>query len=323
MNRSEKILLAIAILSVVGLLIWAIKSINDVSEKQKIIETSIAEQRQLADNIIRAQSSYIQKDDLEKISKSNNIDLKPINDDLKKIDASIKAINIVKTSSTGSSGSNKPSTGTTPRPDQVPTDPDKDLYNYQNNRQEFLISENFKDQPIPIGSVGFSAWKKNPWDDNIYPRQYKVVNVLAQDDNGRHFVYNKLLITTNGKEYSLKLDESRVDEVLPESKWRFDTRLYAGFDGGLYFSKPSAAFVPNLELFLFSYGRVKADPSLIAIGIGAGYEIVNNEVAFIFSPINYNIGHDLPLVNNVFVGPSLSVDINGNLTALVGLKFGL
>lgn len=323
MKWSEKILLIIAILSIVGLLIFAIKSLHDVSEKQKIIETSMSEQKQLSDNIIKAQSSYITKDDLDKFSKSNNIDLKPVSDDLDKLQATIKAINIANVSSSGTNTTDKPSTGTTPRQDPVTDSSNKDPFNYQNNRQEFSISESFKEQQVPIGSIGFSAWKKNPWDESIYPRQYKVANVIGQDENGRHYVYNKFFIIVNGKEYSLKLDQSNIEELLPESKWRFDTRLYAGFDGGLYFSKPSGAFVPNLELFLFSYGKVKPDPSLIALGFGLGYETINRNIVFVFSPIDYNIGHNLPLVNNVFVGPTLSLDIKGNVAVLAGLKFGL
>jgi hypothetical protein len=94
-------------------------------------------------------------------------------------------------------------------------------------------------------------------------------------------------------------------------------------DGGGYFSKPKFGFIPNAQLFLFSKGMTKPDPDWIFVGLGAGYDFINKDAVFTISPLSYNIGHHIPMINNVFIGPTFGITVWGDMLAMVGIKFGL
>ena len=99
--------------------------------------------------------------------------------------------------------------------------------------------------------------------------------------------------------------------------------MYIGADAGAYFTEPSFAFVPNIQVSLLSQGKVKPDPNWIFLGLGIGYEAVQDKFVFISNPVSYNIGHHLPLVNNVFIGPSILTSLNGDIAILAGIRAGL
>jgi hypothetical protein len=324
MNWKSKVGIGTGAAAVIASLICIIKCQNDQMEKLQTIEKSVVAQKQLSDDIIRAQSSYIQKKDLEVFAKKADIDLKPIQEDLKKLGAKIEGISTVQVVSLGYQGTNLPSTTTTPNDNPIPVDPtNPDPFGYNANRQGLVLTEPFAGKAVPFGYVGFSAWKVNPWDLEIDKREYGVVNVLGQDEEGRHYVYNKFSITVDGKKYDLKVNEAKFVEQYPKSKFRWDPRLYAGADVGAYVNVPSVAFAPSLEVSLLAFGRTRPDPDWTLLGLGGGYEAVQDKFVFVVSPVNYNIGHPLPLVNNVFLGPTVSTSLKGDVAVMLGLRFGL
>ena len=328
MDRKWKIGIAAAVILIIAFLLWLAKYQYDMLERQKLIESSVAEQKELANGIMRAQSSYATKKDLEQWSNDLGVDLSPIRDDLKKLNADVQGISAVKVVTVGYRGSNIASSSEEPRKPEdnpEPVDPDNpDPNGYQQKRQVLTLNEPFSGKDsIPFGEVGFSAWKKRPWDLTVTQREYRVVNVLGQDDEGRHYVYNKFSIVVDGKKYDIKISDSKFIERLPESKFRFSPRLYFGMDGGAYFSKPIGAAMPNMQLFFWSKGRTASDPDWILLGVGAGYEIVEDQISFLISPVSYNVGHHLPLVDNIFVGPSVSTDTQGNFAIMFGARVGL
>lgn len=323
-NWKRNIIIGAGIVVFIAVLCLIIKYQNDMLEKQELLEKSIIEQKQLTDNIIRSQSSLMTKKELKKYADDLDINLKAIQKDLDKLNGDVEGIQTIKVSSTGYYNTNIPSTTTTPNTNPNPIDPSNpDPFKYQSNRQVLSLRENFNNTEIPIGEVGFSAWQQKPWDVKILDREYNVVSVLGQDENGRHYTYNKFFINVDGKKYELKIDESKFVEKLPRSKFRFDPRLYAGMDMGAYLTQPSFATIPNLQIDLFSYGKVKPDPDWTFLGLGMGYEFVDNQVGFVVSPVQYNIGHNLPLVNNVFIRPTVLGTLQGDFAVMMGVGFGL
>jgi len=328
MDRKWKIGIGAAVILIIAFLLWLAKYQHDMLERQKLIESSVTEQKELTDGIMRAQAGYATKKDLEKWSEDLGVDLTPIRDDLEKLNADIQGISAVKVVTVGYRGSNIASTSEEtrkPEDNPEPVDPDNpDPHGYQQKRQILKLNEPFsKRDSIPFGEVGFSAWKKRPWDLTVAQREYRVVNVLGQDEDGRHYVYNKFSIVVDGEQYDIKISDSKFVEKLPESKFRFSPRLYFGMDGGAYFNKPKGAAAPNMQLFFWSKGRTRTDPDWILLGVGAGYEIVENKIVFLISPVSYNVGHHLPLVDNIFLGPSVSTDVQGNIAILFGARVGL
>src|SRR3990167_1701729 len=295
--------------------------------------------KQLRDDIVRAQAQQLSKKDLEDFAKKSNIDLEPIREDLSKLDAHIKGISSILVSTPGFAGTNIPSTSTVSRrdggvdrPAVIPCPnggtvecPNPDPFGYQTNSQVLVLNEQFDGKTkLPFGDVQFNAWRQNPWELNIYPRRYSVTTVLGEDDEGRHYTYHKFTITSNGTTVPVKITDAKFVEEKPESKFRFNPRLYMSVDLGTHVHPaPLAEVLPNLQVSLFSYGKTKLGPSWTFAGVGLGYASQSNELGVVVSPVNYNVAQHLPLVENLHVGPSVMVNTSGGFAILGGLRVGL
>ena len=162
--------------------------------EQAALKQQIVDMKTLQDGIVRAQASYTTKDDLKQFAKDNNLNLAEIQKDLNNLHAEMKGINEVVASTPGYSGSNLSSTGTAPRPttdNGSGTSQSGDPYGYLQNTQKLALNEPMSDgSKVPFGQVGFSAWRKAPWDLTIKPRQYKSFTVLSED--GTMYITNWL-----------------------------------------------------------------------------------------------------------------------------------
>lgn len=319
------------------ILIFIIKQQRDALERLQYAEQSVVEMKKLRDDIVRAQASYATRKDVERIIKDSGVDLGTIEDDLKKLDAEVKGVSTVLTGTPGFHGTNLASTGESARSDPtrpqtvecpdgtVAECPSQDKYGYLSATQYLRLDEPFENKKkVPWGKVGFSAWREKPWDLEIYPRKYRVVNVLSMNDEGRHFVHSKFFVESNGEEEAVPITESKFVEVLPESAFRFSPRLYMSVDAGVKANPPlQGELVPNLQMALFSYGKTKVDPDWTFLGIGIGYEAVVDGIGFVISPVNYNVAHHMPFVENLYFGPSVGFDPGGNVFLMLGLRVGL
>jgi hypothetical protein len=324
MTWKTKLLIILGTLAVIATLGYIIKYQHDIIKKQEDIQKSLVEMKKLPGNVTRAEAEYVTSKDIDALAKNLNLKIDPIRDDLSKLNADVKGIQVISVVSTGGKQSNIPSTSTENRENPpINTNPITDPYNYQKNTQVLQLEEPFSDKKVPIGQVKFSAWRDKPWDLEINKRTYTIINVLGQDENGRHYVYNKFSINTNNKQYDLDIQNAKFVEEYPESKFRFSPRLYLGLDAGTYLKAPEFEFIPNLQLSLFSNGKTKVNPEWTFLGIGAGYEVRSDRFTFMISPINYNIGQYIPFTKNIYIGPSVSFDTNANFAILGGIRIGL
>jgi len=325
MSLSNKILLAIiaAILICTGgfIVFKQLENAQTLSD----IQHSLVEQKQLLDNVSRAQTQYASKEDIAAFAKQQNIDLSVIKKDLDTLNAQVQAISGITVASQGQVGRDIPSTGTTPRPGapSVANDP----FGYMTHTQRLGLSETFSNIAVPFGEVGFSAWQANPWDITIEPRKYTVTSVLGQDDNGRHYSYSKFAIQTNGKTYDVKIDDNKFLEEAPTAKFSFwNPRLFLTAGGGVDMTQLPVKGSANagVTLGVMSYGQTKPNPSISVLQVGVGYETGSQKPALIINPINFNVGGLLPagLANNTFVGPSMQIDLTGNVIAGGNVSIG-
>src|SRR5690606_12010962 len=74
-----------------------------------------------------------------------------------------------------------------------------DTFGYLTKKQVLELNEPFGDKSVPIGNVGFSAWKQAPWDVNIHPREYSLTTVVSKNDNGKTNMHSRVSITSNGE----------------------------------------------------------------------------------------------------------------------------
>lgn len=318
-----KIGISIGVLLLLFTLLFMVKTQKDISDKQQAIEKSMVEMKQLGDGIVRSQGQYVSKDDLDKLGQDLGLNLKTIKSDLGSLGANLQGINTMTVATSGYHGTGLASGGTKSNGNPaapIGTDP----YGYLTNMQIFALNEPLGSNNVPFGQATFSAWQPKPWGLDIYPRNYNVATVIGQDADGRHYTYNKFTVTTQGKTYEVPIQSSKFEEVYPDPSFSFNPRIYLGLNGGAIVNPlPHAEMTPVLSVFLFSYGKLKADPDWATLGLGIGYETQMSRPVLAITPITYNIGHHLPLVRNLHIAPTITVDTKGSFSVLGGVFVGL
>lgn len=322
-----------AIILLMLTLAFVVKQQHDTIVAQRaMVEQTLVEFKELKDLSVRSQAQY--SIDLEKWAKQNKLDLDPIKEDLSNLNAKLMGISTVLVATPGFKGTNISSTSTTPHTgvgtnevicpsgDKIPC---PDPFGYAANVQTLKLQEPFSNNPnVPFGEVEFKTWEAKPWSVKIYPRNYSVLTVIGQDEEGRHYTYHKFAIESNGQKYPIKIDSSKFVEELPEASFRFNPHMFLGVDVGATVRPTLRAEVaPNIQVALFSHGKTKKQSDWTFLGLGASYQSQAKELGLIVTPVAYNLGNHLPLVDNLFVGPSLSLDTAGGLTVGGGLHVGL
>lgn len=336
MDKTKAILI-VSLIATVILSIFLIKSLFEIKssllEAKKQLEFSNVQMKQLENSIVRSQSSYVTSDQLDKMISSIGMDA--IRGDLSRLDAKVDSINIMLTSTPGFNGTNIGSTGTKPKPGSDPKIPPEvicengkcinpDKFNYLNNEQFLSINEPFTEGFVPFGNTTFKAWEQKPWNLKIFPRNYIVSNVISQDENGQTIVHNKFDIEVDGKKYPIKINESKTVQELRGSEFWFNPRLQLGLGvGPTIYKSLTAEVIPTLQVSLFSYGPHKRQTTWNFLGLGIGVHTQNPSPTISISPVNYNIGEPLPLLENLFIGPTLSVDVSGNISVAGSVQVGL
>lgn len=330
MSLSTKILIWLGVVLTLGILGFIVFKQIEISNKQAAIETQVVLQKQLVDNIVRSQSTYASKGDIEQFIKDNGVNLKAIQDDLNKLDANVDAVNAIVVASSGQHGSNIPSTGTG-NTNPNPVDPkDPDPWGYQKKEQSLSLNENFDQTQVPIGKVGFSAWQQSPWSMDILPREYHVINVIGKDENERDYVYSKFSVKVSDKSYDVKIASAETKQEFPAAKFSFwNPRLFLTTGGGVNLSKidpVNGSFNVGGAIGIMSYGKSKPNPDISVLQVGAGYESNKSEFGVIINPVNFNVGKLIPtggLINNIFVGPSTQITPSGSVFVGANVSVGL
>ena len=328
-----KILVVLSIITIFGLL--AFIAFNQIAnnKKQLAIESQIVKQKELLDGIVRSQSEYSAKKDLEQFIKDNNINLKAIKEDLAKLKADVNAVNIILVASVGQKAYNMPSSSigpSNPNPaidskckDGTPC-PNPDAYGYLKTQQNLDLNEDFGKIKVPVGTVAFSAWQPNPWSIDIKPRDYTILSVVGKDENQRNYFYNKVTVTVAGKSHELPIKSAITKEEYPEAKWSFwNPRLFIGVDGGAGINPIVGKFTPSVNLGIMSYGQYKNQPDFSVLGVGVGIDTVSRVPQVSLTPAAYNLGKHIPLMTNMYIGPSVHVGTDANVSVMLGVRVGL
>lgn len=170
------------------------------------------------------------------------------------------------------------------------------------NGEKFTIATARYSPDVP---EGVEKWSFNTW-----PRTVTAEVLLTEDDNGRPNRYISLYTQSDWeddvtKRQPLKINQEDVMWVKGEEKtkkFRFAPRI--GFSG--MFGKEY--IVPALDYSLMSYGRTKVDMTWRFLDLSAGG---NKETTLLaLTPFSYNIGELLPVISNMFVGPTIAYDLD-------------
>lgn len=343
LDLKDKLIILAATVLTAGTLVFIIYNQHQLSVQNQAIQTQVIATQQLADNISRAQSTWASKADLTNFAKQNDINLQPVLDNLKTLNASLTAINQATANSTGQHATGIGSTGTTPTsPEpvvsvecngkQIPC-PNPDTFGYLAKRQELALNEDFAAPAgtsavaVPLGTVGFSANQQKPWDINILPRDYNLITTLGTKDDGtgQQVAFNQLTIKVNGKNYAVPISKNQFLQQFPTAKFSwFNPRLFLGVSGGLDVTSLKGEFSPDVSLGIMSYGKSLTSPDFSILQVGIGYNVVAQKPQVSIMPFSYNVGQMAkPLINNLYLGPVLDIGINGDITVGAGFRVGL
>ena len=318
---------AVLIVSAMG---YVIKIQHDTVERLKFIETSVVESKNIGNGIVREQASYVTKKDLESMVKDQGMDLAAIKKDLAVLGANVSGISTVKVVTQGYTADHVASTSTTPREASTSTTPRADVpvtqdpHGYQSATQWLTLTEPIGKDNVPFGKVGFSSWEAKPWSEQVSPRTYSSTTVLGKNEEGRTYAYTKFEIDVDGKKYVVPITDAKIAEEVPKSSFHFGPRLYMGMDFGAIANPPMhLEMMPNLGLSFFSYGQTKLNPDWTFLTLGLGYEVQAKGVSFFLNPVDYNVAKHLPFVDNLYFGPSVSIDPKGNIGMYIGIRVGL
>lgn len=328
MSITTKILLFLLAIFVVGTVGFIIYKQMEISKKQELIESQIVEQKQLADNIVRAMSKFADKKDIEEIAKNNNINLEVIKKDLDKLNAKLNGIGILSVNSLEQHQNNISSTITRPndnKPENVLECKDnkcEDKFGYLKNVQKLELNEDFSTIKVPLAGVEFDASKEKPWNYNIYGRQYNVINVDAENEDGKRYIYSKVSVKINDKEYSLPINKNTyVQEYQSASFHWWNPRAYLNVSGGINIglSPVKSELNAGVSFSFMDYGKTKTNPDWTFANVGVGYG-TSSEVNLNVNPVNYNLGQHLsPAVRNTYVGPNINLGL-ASKNATIGLS---
>jgi hypothetical protein len=322
MSLSTKILLIIGSILTLGLLSFIAYKQVEISTRQQAIEAQVISQKQLVDGIVRSQSSWATKDDVDKFIKDNGVNLKAIQEDLDKLHAEITAATTIVVDSKGQHTGNLPSTNTgtsNPNPSNVP-----DPYGYLAKQQNLAISEDFGTVKVPIGSIGFSAWQAAPWNIDIKAREYHVSSVIGTDENQKVSVYNKFAVKVDGKAYDVPIKTATTEQVYPTAKFSFfNPRLFLATSGGVGVRTVQGEFTPSLNVGIMSYGKYKTQPDFSVLQVGVGFGVVSRKPQVLISPGAYNVGQHIPLMHNLYIGPTVGIGTDGNVFVMGSLAVAL
>lgn len=327
-----KILLFLGIITVIGMLGFVLYNQHQLSAQQTAIQTEQVAQRTLIDGIVRSQTSWATQQDVANLLAANGVNaqaLAAIQADMSSLKASLTTANVVTVNSTAQNQSGQASTGTGPAnpnpPAPVANCPNPDPFGFMQAQQNYALNEEFGTLKVPFGTVGFSAFQQNPWSVNVPARTYTVDNVIGTDENQRNYVYSKVNINVNNQSYQIPIASSTTEQVYPTAQFSFwNPRLLLGADGGFNASHVQGEFSPNINLGIMSYGQYKTTPDFSILEVGASYQVVNKKFALTITPAAYNVGKNLfsPLMNNTYLGPSVSVATDGSWTIGAGLRVG-
>lgn len=172
-----------------------------------------------------------------------------------------------------------------------------------------ITTEGKDDIDVPIAWAKYSPYKEEgEWDTGVYSLKtnIKVINTENKDGTFNKYVEADILGKDDKK---LKVDNINVEwatQSLKNKHWNlWNPRL------GLGMNATHRVIGPRIDLSTLSYGRTDVDMDwrFVTFGLG-GYtnEVGGYEPYLTFEPAAWNLGKIVPIVENVFIGPNVTVD---------------
>ena len=185
-----------------------------------------------------------------------------------------------------------------------------------------LDRESADGEKIPVGNLYYNPNMEKVEDRFTHynmPLEFHVGILMTEKENGSYDRMVQLEVESpyikkyKGKKFKMKVKDFKwTKRKINDKKFRFHTRV--GF--GANFTADN--FTPAIDASFFSYGRTEVDLDWRFLTFSLGGD--RDEIYIGVSPFQYNIGKVLPIVENIFIGPSVSFGENGDMSYGVGLS---
>lgn len=165
---------------------------------------------------------------------------------------------------------------------------------------------------FPVAWAMFHPNQPDPnklWKTGTYPMELSVNIIETEDKTG---IYNRY-VELNAENSQMKETKGNLYPIkLTGVKWaknELNTKSFSFLNPRLGLSGifTSDFFAPAIDLSLSSYGKneIDMDWRFFTFGIGASTSDNNSDIAFVFTPAQWNFAKVVPLIHNAFVGPAI------------------
>lgn len=185
--------------------------------------------------------------------------------------------------------------------------------------ERLSLEDSYGSIRVPWGSATFTARDEKPWGYEVLPKKLSIGTVLATREDGTHRIYSSLDLEVEGNHYRLPISDARWTESLPDPQWRWSPKLYLGAAAGwpIYGNRAIGGALGSLSLA--SYGATETNPRWAFLLLGLAFTSERTP-ALAFSPLTWNAGEKLPLLDSLYLGPSFFVEASGRSSLLVSLQ---
>ena len=211
-----------------------------------------------------------------------------------------------------------------PKTGNVTEDARRDKLSYE---MKEIYSKDAKGNDLPIAWAMYFP-NQDPdkkWKTGSYPLEYYTTVVESENKDGSFsrsaeaHVENNATKESKGKEYPIKITDFKWEKFERKEKsfsW-WNPRL------GLGLTATSNDLAPKLDFSIASYGKtvVDMDWRFLTFGIGAVQSGPDSSWKTIgsFEPFSWNVGKALPLIENLFVSPTITYDSKSEVSYGVGI----
>ena len=180
-----------------------------------------------------------------------------------------------------------------------------------------------------LANVRFNALKSKPWEYKVFERKYNLITILSKNNNDQLVFHHSLKYfipeEKNNKFYNINIDSSiyKQEEKLNNFFW-FNPKIDINFLIGINLFNfvnidDKLPIIFDIGFSFSSYGINKLDSIFKMFRFGIGYDINNNFMCASFAPILFNFGKFLPLINNLYISPQVSLNEKNNFLLSIGI----
>jgi len=179
-----------------------------------------------------------------------------------------------------------------------------------------ITSEDGTELPVAWAMYSPNIDSEDKWTIGTYPLEIHENIILAENEDRLDVIVEAwaetdILTTTKDKKFPITIEKVSWTRREPTNSWMFNMRPSINF--GI-----SKTIYPSLSLSFFSYGKSDRDMNWRFLGIGIGR--IDDDLSLHFTPVEYNLGNNLPLIENLFGGLQYNVQTD---SSNLGLVFGV